>query len=141
MRTKKGIITSTKMTGTVTVTVDSLAFHSKYKKRYKVSKKFLADPAGHEVHEGDLVIIGECRPLSRHKHFKIVEMVKKAVEVGEVEMEADVEKAIHREKVAPPGSVKEEKKEEASAEEASKEEPKKESDKEEKSEESSPEQS
>jgi|ETNmetMinimDraft_2_1059921.scaffolds.fasta_scaffold43013_4 small subunit ribosomal protein S17 len=106
MRKKKGTITSTKMTGTVTVTVDSLAFHPKYKKRYKVSKKFLADLAGHEVNEGDLVIIGECRPLSKRKHFKIVEVVKKATAVEEVATEADVEKAIHREKVAPPESVK-----------------------------------
>jgi len=102
MRKKKGTITSTKMTGTVTVTVDSLAFHPKYKKRFKVSKKFLADPAGHQVHEGDLVVIGECRPLSKRKHFKVLEIVKKAVEVEEVTTEAEVEKVIHREKIAPP---------------------------------------
>jgi len=104
---KKGTITSTKMTGTVTVTVDSHAFHPKYKKRYKVSRKFLADPAGQEVHEGDLVIISECKPMSKNKHFKVIEIIKKATKVDELVTEEAVEKAIHREKEAPPESVKE----------------------------------
>ncbi|PIR52967.1 30S ribosomal protein S17 [Candidatus Peregrinibacteria bacterium CG10_big_fil_rev_8_21_14_0_10_49_10] len=98
MKKKKGTITSTKMTNTVTVTVDSLSFHAKYKKRFKVSKKFLADPAGHEVRNGDLVLIGECRPLSKRKHFRVLEILKKAAAVDDVLEEADVEKAIHRAK-------------------------------------------
>ena len=139
MRTKKGTITSTKMTGTVTVTVDSLAFHSKYKKRYKVSKKFLADPAGHELNEGDLVIIGECSPLSKLKHFKVVEIVRKAVEVSDVATEEAVEQAMHREKVAPSIPEKKEKVEEEKKEEVIEEE--KEESKEDTSKEPSPDQS
>lgn len=109
MRTKKGIITSAKMTGTVTVTVDSHAFHPKYKKRYKISKKFLADTAGHALHEGDFVLISECRPLSKNKYFKVMEVLKKSAEVGELSTEKEVEAAMHREKVAP--KVPEKKKE------------------------------
>lgn len=101
MRTKKGTITSTKMTGTVTVTVHTHAFHPKYKKRYKVSKKFLADSAGHELHDGDLVIIGECRPLSKRKHFRVLEIVRKAAEVSDAMEEEVLNAVIHREKVAP----------------------------------------
>ncbi len=111
MRTKKGTITSAKMTGTVTVNVDSHAFHPKYKKRYKVSKKFLADTAGLSLHEGDLVLIGECRPLSKNKHFKVVEILRKAPNVGELSNEKDVEEALHREKVAPVVPAKQEKSE------------------------------
>jgi len=101
MRTKKGIITSAKMTGTVTVTVDSHAFHPKYKKRYKVSKKFLADCSGQTLHEGDMVLIEECRPLSKNKYFKVIEVLKQSANVGELSTEKEVEAAIHREKVTP----------------------------------------
>ena len=97
------------------MTVDSLSFHSKYKKRFKVSKKFFADPGEHELHEGDLVMIGECRPLSKKKNFKVVEILKRAAEVDELTEEEDTEKAMHREKVAP---IVEEKKKEESTEEA-----------------------
>ncbi|PIR50362.1 30S ribosomal protein S17, partial [Candidatus Peregrinibacteria bacterium CG10_big_fil_rev_8_21_14_0_10_49_24] len=91
MRTKKGIITSAKMTGTVTVTVDSHAFHPKYKKRYKVSKKFLADCSGQTLHEGDMVLIEECRPLSKNKYFKVIEVLKQSANVGELSTEKEVE--------------------------------------------------
>ena len=102
MRTKKGIITSTKMTGTVSVEVQSHAFHPIYRKRYRKSKKFLADTNGKDLYEGDLVIISECRPLSKNKCFKVEEIVQAAPRVSDVKEEADLEKAMHREKVAPP---------------------------------------
>jgi small subunit ribosomal protein S17 len=84
MRTKKGTITSAKMTGTVTVTVHRLVFHPLYKKRFPVSKKFLADPGEFTLHEGDQVVITECRPLSKNKHFRVTEILKKAVQVSDV---------------------------------------------------------
>ena len=42
MRTKTGVVTSTKMQKTIVVTVDSYKTHPKYKKRYKASTKFYA---------------------------------------------------------------------------------------------------
>jgi len=111
MRKKKGIITSTKMTGTVTVAVHSLAFHPKYKKRFRVSKKFLADLGDHKVVEGDLVVIGETRPQSKRKHFSVIEVLKRATEVGDVVEEKTVDEVINREKEKP--VVKEAVKEEA----------------------------
>lgn len=110
MRTKTGIISSAKMTGTVAVTVHSHAFHPKYRKRYRVSTKFLADTNGHTLHEGDQVVITECRPLSKNKYFKVTDIVKKTAVVSELKNEEVVEKAVHREKEAP---VVEKKKEEA----------------------------
>ncbi len=75
MRTKKGTITSAKMQNTVTVTVTRYVTHPVYKKRFPVSKKFLADTNGVTVREGDMVLIGECRPLSKRKHFKVIEVL------------------------------------------------------------------
>ena len=57
MRTKKGTITSAKMTGTVTVTVHRSMVHALYKKRYRMSNKFLADSNGQEFGEERLIAL------------------------------------------------------------------------------------
>jgi len=102
MLTKQGIITSAKMQNTVTVTEHRRKSHPLYKKSYRVSKKFLADTNKMEdLAVGDEVIITECRPLSKHKHFKVTEVVKRVPRVSELVEEAGIEKVIHREKVAP----------------------------------------
>ncbi|HLC76232.1 MAG TPA: 30S ribosomal protein S17 [Candidatus Peribacterales bacterium] len=75
MRTKKGTVTSAKMQNTVAVVVTRYVTHPIYKKRFPVSKKFLADTNGMSVHEGDMVLIGECKPLSKRKHFKVIEVL------------------------------------------------------------------
>ena len=75
MRTKKGTVTSAKMQNTVTVLVTRYVTHPIYKKRFPVSKKFLADTNGVSVSEGDMVLIGECRPLSKRKNFKVIEVL------------------------------------------------------------------
>lgn len=90
MRTKKGTVTSAKMTGTVKVTVDTTVFHPIYKKRFKRSKSFLADSNGHDLYEGDVVVISECRPLSKRKRFTVSEIVQKADRVSELQEEAGV---------------------------------------------------
>ena len=108
MITKKGTVSSAKMTGTVTVIVHAFVFHPKYKKRFRRSKKFLADVNGHDVQEGDLVIITECKPLSKNKCFKVTEIVEQAPRVSDVKEEAAIEETVHREKVAPVIEKKEE---------------------------------
>lgn len=113
------------MTGTVTVTVDRKTIHPKYKKSYRISKKYLADPNGHEkLLEGDQVIIGECRPISKNKHFKVVEIIRRVADVSDLREEADLETAMHREKKVDEKDVKKESKEEVKEE--SKAEPKEE---------------
>ena len=123
MRTKKGVVTSAKMTGTVTVTVHAFVMHPVYKKRFRKSKKFLADTNGQDVHEGDIVVITECRPLSKNKHFKVTEIAVHAPRVDDVVEEATIEKTIHREKHAPEVAKKEtkEKKEEKTSDSPAKE--------------------
>ena len=102
MRTKIGTITSAKMQNTVTVTVHRSVMHPLYAKRYRVSKKFLADTNGLELHEGDEVVITECRPLSKRKCFKVTEIKKKAHQLAKIKSE-DIEtltKRDHRDPLA-----------------------------------------
>lgn len=89
MRTKIGVITSAKMQNTVTVTVHRSVMHPLYQKRYRVTKKFLADTNGHTLGLGDEVVISECRPLSKRKCFKVTEIKKKGSSVADMEMKQD----------------------------------------------------
>ena len=97
MRTKTGLITSAKMQKTVTVTVHRSQRHPLYKKSFRVSKKFLADTNSMtDLAVGDLVIIEECRPLSKSKHFIVKEVLKRVPRVSEMKEEEGLEKAINR---------------------------------------------
>lgn len=72
MRTKTGIISSNKMQKTLVVTVDSYRNHPKYKKRYKVSKKFYAHVEdSSKFNIGDAVTISETKPVSKLKRWKV----------------------------------------------------------------------
>ena len=74
----QGIITSNKMTKTVVVKVESIKVHPKYKKRYKVHKKYKAHVEDGEYSIGDRVLIEECRPMSRDKKWKVIKKVDEA---------------------------------------------------------------
>ena len=73
MRTKKGVVTSTKMDKTIVVSVDTYKSDSKYKKRFRVTKKFYAHDEASAFNEGDLVTIKETRPTSKLKRWEVVE--------------------------------------------------------------------
>ena len=73
MRTKTGIVTSTKMQKTIVITVDSYKTHPKYKKRYKSSVKFYAHDENSMAKLGDTVTVVETRPLSRLKRWSLLE--------------------------------------------------------------------
>jgi small subunit ribosomal protein S17 len=76
MKILEGVVTSTKMAKTATVLVERFKSHPLYKKRIKVRKKYHAhDEIGVKV--GDWVRIQECRPISKTKKFKIIEVIKK----------------------------------------------------------------
>ena len=68
----KGIVVSDKMEKTVVVKVERIKEHPKYKRRYKVHKRFKAHDENKEFHIGDKVIIEECTPISKDKHFKVI---------------------------------------------------------------------
>jgi len=94
MTQKIGTITSAgKMKDTVTVTVHALVKHPLYKKSFRRSKKFLVDTKGIEdLGVGDEVLIEECRPLSKTKHFRIKDVLKRAARVSEMAEIADTKK-------------------------------------------------
>ena len=72
MRTIKGIVVSNKMDKTIVVSVDSYKSDPKYKKRYKVTKKFHAHDENNSANVWDLVTIKESRPLSKLKRWVLV---------------------------------------------------------------------
>jgi len=72
MRTIKGVVVSNKMDKTIVVSVDSYKSDPKYKKRYKVTKKFHAHDEANSASEWDLVTIKESRPLSKLKRWELV---------------------------------------------------------------------
>ncbi len=67
-----GVVVSDKMQNTVVVAVTRFVKHSKYRKFIKRVKKYHAHDAANDKRIGDKVIIRECRPISKLKHFKVV---------------------------------------------------------------------
>ena len=76
-RTFKGVVVSSKAQKTVTVSWDRRVFIPKYE-RYltKRSKVKAHNPDEISAKEGDVVIIKECRPLSKTKKFVVVEVIR-----------------------------------------------------------------
>ncbi|MDO8492029.1 MAG: 30S ribosomal protein S17 [bacterium] len=68
-----GVVVSTKMKDTIVVRVDRYVKHPKYDKYFTKSKKFKAHDAGNEKHVGDKVTIEECPPISKDKHFRLIQ--------------------------------------------------------------------
>ncbi len=75
----QGRVISDKTEKTINVLVETYKNHPLYKKRVKYSKKYLAHDEQNQAHIGDKVSIMETRPLSKTKHFRLVEVVEKAI--------------------------------------------------------------
>ena len=73
-----GLVTSTKMDKSITVSVERKLRHPIYGKFMKKSKKFTSHDEKNECNIGDLVKIMECRPLSKNKRWKLVEILERA---------------------------------------------------------------
>ncbi|MBI2025529.1 30S ribosomal protein S17 [Candidatus Kaiserbacteria bacterium] len=67
-----GVVVKTAMKDTATVRVDRYVKNAKYKKYFVRSKKYLAHDPGNTAQVGDSVTIVATRPISKHKHFKLV---------------------------------------------------------------------
>ena len=74
-----GKVVSAKNTKTITVLVETYKKDTLYGKRVKRSKKYAVHDEANVAREGDTVSISETRPLSKTKHFRLVEVVEKAV--------------------------------------------------------------
>ena len=74
-----GKVVSDKNDKTITVLIETYKKHPLYGKRVKYSKKYAAHDEKNEAKVGDTVRIVETRPLSKNKHFRLVEIVEKAI--------------------------------------------------------------
>jgi small subunit ribosomal protein S17 len=87
---KVGEVVSVKMAKTIVVEVSRRVPHPLYKRIVGKRKKFYAHDETGEAKLGDVVRIIECRPLSKLKHWKLTDVVRKAPQVGVQPAELDV---------------------------------------------------
>ena len=74
-RLLQGMIVSDKMDKTFVVEILRLKKHAKYKKYFKVTKKFKAHNPENQYHTGDKVVIGETRPMSKEKRWVVINKI------------------------------------------------------------------
>lgn len=98
-----GTVVSGKMDKTVVVTVQTTTKHRIYHKIMKRTKRYLVHDDRLEAKPGDIVRIVETRPLSRHKRWRVLEIIQRG-EVPDIEArEIDTQYlTLHREREAPP---------------------------------------
>lgn len=72
-KTLKGTVVSTKMKDTAVVYVNRYVKHPKYKKYIKIGKRYKAHNPSNTKQVGETVMIRETRPISKDKHFIVIE--------------------------------------------------------------------
>jgi small subunit ribosomal protein S17 len=82
-RTLTGKVVSSKMTKTISVAVERSVPHDVYGKYVRRTSKIMAHDENNDCREGDTVVIAECRPLSRRKSWRLVEIVARASAAGD----------------------------------------------------------
>lgn len=70
-----GTVISTKMAKTAVVRVTRVKQHPLYKRYYRVHKNYKVDDPKSEAKVGDVVLIEECRPISKEKHWRIIKKI------------------------------------------------------------------
>ena len=81
---RTGVVVSDKMDKTVVVRVERTVAHPLYKKVLRRRKKYQAHDETNICALGDTVLIEECRPLSKHKHWRVLRIVERH-EVAELQ--------------------------------------------------------
>ena len=77
-KTTVGQVVSDKMDKTIVVAIEDSVQHKLYKKIVKRTYKLKAHDENNECGVGDTVKVMECRPLSKDKRWRLVEIIKKA---------------------------------------------------------------
>ena len=72
----QGRVVSDKMDKTITVLIERQVKHPIYGKFIRRSTKVHAHDANNECHVGNIVMIEQCRPLSRSKSWRLVEIIE-----------------------------------------------------------------
>jgi small subunit ribosomal protein S17 len=78
VRTLTGQVVSNKMDKTIAVAIERVVKHPTYGKYVRRTTKLLAHDEKNEAREGDTVSITPCRPLSRHKSWRLLAIVERA---------------------------------------------------------------
>lgn len=73
----EGQVVSAKSEKTISVLVKIKKMHPKYKKQYIVSKKFAVHDEKSLAKEGDKIIFEECRPMSKTKKWRLINVLNK----------------------------------------------------------------
>lgn len=77
-KTRTGVVVSISGEKSVSVEITSQKRHPKYGKMITSTKKFLCHDENSISGLGDTVRIMECRPMSKHKHWRVVEIIERA---------------------------------------------------------------
>jgi small subunit ribosomal protein S17 len=100
-KTFVGTVSSSAADKTIVVTVSTSKTHPLYRKRYSVTKKFMAHDEKNEAQTGDRVRIVETRPLSARKRFALDKILERAtVQHVEKEVPAEVAEVVKKPKAA-----------------------------------------
>ncbi len=81
-REKVGRVVSDRMDKTVMVAVQMLRQHRLYQRTMRQTKKYMAHDEANTCRIGDLVRLQEARPISRHKHWRVVQVLEEAARRG-----------------------------------------------------------
>jgi len=73
-----GRVVSDKMDKAIVIAIERRVQHPVYKKYFKKTTRLMAHDENNEAGIGDIVKITECRPLSKRKSCRLVEVVEKA---------------------------------------------------------------
>lgn len=77
-KVRQGIVVSNRMEKTITVRVESARRHPAYEKVIRSSKMFHAHDERNEAGPGDTVRLIETRPMSKTKHWRLIEILERA---------------------------------------------------------------
>ena len=83
-KTLTGKVVSTKMQKTISVLIQRYVPHATYGKYQRRTTQLLAHDENNESRTGDLVSIEECRPLSRHKSWRLVKILERGPQSDQV---------------------------------------------------------
>jgi small subunit ribosomal protein S17 len=81
VKERVGVVVSNKMDKTVVVAIENRSPHPKYGKIVVKTKRYKAHDEENKCQEGDRVRIQETRPLSRTKHWQVIEIINSATQI------------------------------------------------------------
>jgi small subunit ribosomal protein S17 len=88
-KTLTGKVVSTKMQKTISVLIQRYVPHATYGKYQRRTTQLLAHDENNESRTGDLVSIEQCRPMSRHKSWRLVKVLERGPQTDQVAGQAE----------------------------------------------------